>query len=93
MSLEQAELRQEQLLQLRRLAQSPGWELLRQRLSQLVQRSESEKASLLRESYEGLETRASYLQGQVDGLQAAVAELTRYEKELEQQSVPIEPAY
>ena len=93
MSLEQAELRQEQLLQLRRLAQSPGWELLRQRLSQLVQRSESEKASLLRDSYEGRETRASYLQGQVDGLQAAVAELTRYEKELEQQSVLSEPAY
>ena len=93
MSLEQAELRQEQLLQLRRLAQSPGWELLRQRLSQLVQRSESEKASLLRESYEGRETRASYLQGQVDGLQAAVAALTRYDKELEQQSVLSEPAY
>ena len=93
MSLEQAELRQEQLLQLRRLAQSPGWELLRQRLSQLVQRSESEKASLLRESYEGRETRASYLQGQVDGVQAAVNELTHYEKELEQQIVPTEPAY
>ena len=93
MSLEQAELRQEQLLQLRRLAQSPGWELLRQRLSQLAQRSESEKASLLRDSYAGRETRASYLQGQVDGVQAAVAELTRYEKELEQQSAPTAPAY
>ena len=93
MSLEQTELRQEQLLQLRQLAQSPGWALLRQRLSQLEQRSESEKASLLRDSYEGRETRASYLQGKVDGLQAAVTELSRYEKDLEQQTLPTAPAY
>ena len=93
MSLEQTELRQEQLLQLRQLAQSPGWELLIQRLRQLEQRSESEKANLLRDSYEGRETRASYLQGKVDGLQAAVSELPRYETELEQQSAPAAPAY
>ena len=89
MPLEETELREEQLQQLRQLAQSPGWELLRRRLGQLVQRSESEKASLLRDSVQGRETRASYLQGLVDGLQAAVNELARYEKELSQ--APQEP--
>ena len=92
MPLEETELREEQLQQLRRLAQSPGWELLRRRLGQLVQRSESEKASLLRDGLQGKETRASYLQGKVDGLEVAVQELSRYEKELEQQ-VQDTPAY
>ena len=82
MPLEETELREEQLQQLRQLAQSPGWELLRQRLAQLVQRNESEKANLLRDSRPWREARASYLQGMVDGLQAAITELARYEKEL-----------
>ena len=92
MPLEETELREEQLQQLRRLAQSPGWELLRQRLRALVQRSESEKANLLRDNVQGRETRASYLQGQVDCLTVAMTELGRYEKDLEQQAQEL-PAY
>ena len=93
MPLEETELREEQLQQLRRLDQSPGWALLRQRLAQLVQRNEAEKAKLLRDSVMGRETRASYLQGHVDGVQAAMSELTKYAQELERAVNPPSPVY
>ena len=89
MALSEVELRQEDLGQLRRLVQSPGWVLLTTRLQRLVQRSESEKARLLRDGKpESLQQSIRY-QGEVDGLTRAMTELTRYMDELS--AAPEEP--
>ena len=82
MALSETELRQEDLGQLRRLVQSPGWELLTSRLLRLVQRSESEKARLLRDGKPESLQQASRYQGEVDGIQRALTEVERYMKEL-----------
>ena len=89
MALSDQELHQEDLGQLRRLAQSPGWALLITRLQRLVQRSESEKARLLRDGKPESLQQASRYQGEVDGLTRAMTELTRYMDELSAQ--PEEP--
>ena len=89
MALSEVELKQEDLGQLRRLAQSPAWGLLSTRLQRLVQRSESEKARLLREGKPDSLQQASRYQGEVDGLTRAMTELTRYIDELSAQ--PEEP--
>ena len=89
MALSPMELREEALVQLRRLVQSPGWDLYRTQVTKRVQRSESEKAKLLREhNYQA----AALEQGKVDGLREALDTIAQYMEGLE---VPEEnePAY
>ena len=87
--LSEVELRVEAQVQLRRLAQSPGWALLQMRLQRCSQRNEAEKASLLRESLAGKEARAAYLQGLIDGLKQVETELSQSLKETESVGVPL----
>ena len=91
MPLSETELQAEDLAQLRRLAQSPGWALLKARWLKSVARSESEKASLLRDSFQGRETRVSYLQGKIDGYAETLLELDRYMQELAQEPSAASP--
>ena len=83
MALEEQELRMEQAAQLRRLAQSPGWALYRTRLLRLVERSEAEKAGLLRNTRAVEVGEAFRQQGVADGLTSALRELERAIPELE----------
>ena len=92
MALTEQELHQEELAQLRLLAQSPGWALLGARLNESVRRNEAEKASLLREGIQGKEARVSYLQGVVDGLDQGQKLLTRAIEELSHEALQ-EPLY
>ena len=89
MALSEVELRQEDLGQLRRLVQSPGWGLLTARLARLVQRSESEKARLLREAKPESLQQATRYQGEVDGIQRALKEVERYMDELSAAPEPL----
>jgi len=89
MPLSEMELRQEDLGQLRQLVQSPGWELLKARLVRLGQRSESEKARLLRSAKPEELQQAIRYQGEVDGLTKAITEIERYMAELA--TTPEEP--
>ena len=89
MPLSAMEVRQEDLAQLKRLVQSPAWGLLSNRLARLVQRSESEKARLLREGKPESLQQATRYQGEVDGLQRALTEVNRYIDELS--ATPEEP--
>ena len=89
MALTVAEVREEQVAQLHRLALSPGWVLLATRLTKSVESSEAEKARLLRE---GDMVRAAAIQHRVDGIRYALQELDRYEQELRVVS-PTGPAY
>ena len=89
MPLSPTELREEALVQLRRLVQSPGWDLYRTQVTKHVQRSESEKAKLLREEkYQA----AALEQGRVDGLREALDAIHQYMEGLEVPE-PGEPAY
>ena len=89
MPLSPTELRDEALVQLRRLVQSPGWDLYRTQVSKRVARSESEKAKLLREEkYQA----AALEQGRVDGLREALDTIHQYMEGLEVPE-PGEPAY
>ena len=78
MALEVQELRTEQASQLRQLAQSPAWALLKTRWQRLVQRSESGKAATLRKGES-----AAYQQGVTDGLEQAGREVEVALRELE----------
>ena len=69
MPLSPTELVEEELVQLRRLAQSPGWGLLKTRAQKQLASSEAEKAHLLRE---GNTHAATLMQGRVDGWQDAI---------------------
>ena len=89
MALEEQELREEQLAQLRRLAQSPAWGLYKTRLLRLVECKQREKARFLRE---GNLQQAASEQWYVDGVQKAVEELDIYMKELSHQEESF-PAY
>ena len=90
--LSKTELEEDALRGLSLLARSPAWGLYVARLRELTKRHESEKAALLRDSLEGRETRASYLQGRVDGTQDAILELDRYLESLKPKETQ-EPAY
>ena len=85
MALSDPELREQELAQLRRLAQSPGWELLEARLVQCSKRNEQGRASLLRSG--DTSNKTVYYQGVIDGLamvkselQASMAELAPKEE-------------
>lgn len=69
------ELREEALVQLRQLAQSPGWALLQARLRSLSKSKEVVKADALRV---GEGHNAVLMQGVIDGLELALRELERY---------------
>ena len=75
MALSPQELREEALVQLRQLAQSPGWGLYLARLRSLSKSKEAAKADALRAG-EGHD--AVWLQGMVDGVELALRELERY---------------
>ena len=70
MALSPAELAGEELGQLHRLAQSPGWALFSSRVRKQVASNEQAKARALRE---GQTQGAMSLQGRVDGLTEALA--------------------
>ena len=75
MPLSTTELREEQLGQLSRLVQSPGWGLYRTRVEQCVVRNELVKAKLLRE----LKLQeAAQLQSRLDGLREALDLMDQY---------------
>ena len=65
MPLSPTELRDEELAQLRRLVQSPAWDLYKTHVLKRVVRNEQEKAKALRESNPTL---AVQLQARIDGL-------------------------
>ena len=90
MALTVPETQEADLAQLRRLAQSPGWELYRARVQRLVQRNEAEKAKFLRT---GDTSKAAALQHQVDGLVQALNELYFYMGELTPKDVEQGPSY
>ena len=87
MALAVAELREEALVQLRQLAQSPGWAMYQAHLHVLSKRSEVRKAVALRANDVSA---ALLLQGAVDGLLQAADSLERYMTQVEQgeQRVP-----
>ena len=69
MALSPMETHDEELGQLRRLAQSPAWGLFSSRVLKRVASSEQEKARLLRE---GMLQQAMAMQCRVDGLREAL---------------------
>ena len=78
--MEAKELRMEQVSNLRRLKQHPGWALYQARLQQLLAERDREKAVHLRK---GDHQKAIILQGQVDGIQEAYASIDFLIKEVE----------
>ena len=78
------ELREEAVVVLSQLAQSPGWALYRARLQSLSKSSEKEKAVSLRC---GKYAEAAWAQGIVDGLEMAMGELKPYIARLEHREV------
>ena len=74
MPLTDKEQLQEELAELRRLAQSPAWDLYSSHLRQLVIRAEEEKALHLRKNDTH---RAILIQGQVDGMKRALDALDK----------------
>ena len=88
MLLTENELAKEQLVQLRRLEQSPGWGLLKARLQELVTFKEREKSSLLRE---GKSNEAVISQAKVDGMNDILTTLDKMISALQskQESQPI----
>lgn len=75
MALSPLELQEEQLVQLRQLAQSPGWALYQARLRSLSKSREVAKADALRA---GEWQSAGYFQGITDGIDLAIRELDRF---------------
>ena len=69
MPLSPTELHEEELVQLRRLAQSQGWALFSTRVLKRVASSEREKARCLRE---GQTDAAIRLQARIDGLKESL---------------------
>ena len=92
MALLEAEVAEEQLGQLRRLAQSPAWGLFKTHLMKHVESSEREKAQFLRDEQVH---RATMLQGRIDGMFCALEllgkQIAEYEKQLKTSEA--EPVY
>ena len=88
--METQEVRQEQAEVLRRMSCSPGWDLYQTRLRKLLEEREREKASHLRKADAH---RATLTQGQVDGLQEALAFIDTLTKELQSSPDDGSPAY
>ena len=82
MPLNEAEVKAEDLQQLKQLVRSPAWAMYRTRLLKLAQRRESGKASLLRQASSDL-GEARYAQGIIDGLEQAMSEIDKSIQELE----------
>ena len=86
MPLSPTELREEELGQLRRLVQSPAWELFKTRVLKRVESSEREKAKALRESKA---EQAVILQARIDGLKESLDLIYQYMEGLQdQEEVP-----
>ena len=79
MALSPTELQEEAVQQLRQLAQSPGWALYAVRLRSLSRSRSKAKADALRSERMN---EAMRMQGEQDGLELAVEELSRYVKRL-----------
>ena len=79
MALNNQELQEEAVGQLRQLAQSPGWGLYQARLRSLSKSREVAKADALRA---GEASDAVLFQGIVDGLELAIRELDRYVRDV-----------
>ena len=91
MSLTETELHQEELGQLRRLVQSPAWDLYKARVLKRVESNEREKAKALRE-YKA--DQAVILQSRIDGLRESLDIIHQYMEGLEDSLQPNEnPAY
>ena len=88
--MDNKELQQEQANQLRLLRRSPGWDLYRTRLQQLLQEREREKAVHLRK---GDPQRAIVTQGQADGLTEALGLIDFVVNELSSKEDDEVPAY
>ena len=93
MPLSPMELHEEELGQLRRLVQSPGWELFKVRVLKRVESSEREKAKALRE---GNSQQAVILQARIDGLKESLDTIYQYMEGLaeelqKEESVPAYP--
>ena len=89
MPLSPTELREEELGQLRRLVQSPAWELFKARVLKRVESSEREKAKALRESNS---QQAVILQARIDGLKESLDLIYQYMEGLQDQEESV-PAY
>ena len=86
MPLSPTELREEELGQLRRMVQSPAWELFKTRVLKRVESSEREKAKALRESKA---EQAVILQARIDGLKESLDLIYQYMEGLQdQEEVP-----
>jgi len=81
MSLSPMELHEEELGQLRRLVQSPAWDLFRTRVLKRVESNEREKARALRESKP---EEAMRLQSRIDGLKESLDLIGQYMEGLEE---------
>ena len=79
MALSPTEVSEENLAQLQRLVQSPGWGLFKTRLTKRVASRELAKDQYLREEKHHL---ATLELGRVEGLREAVEDLFRYIEEL-----------
>ena len=89
MPLSPTELHEEELGQLRRLVQSPGWELFKTLVLKRVESNEREKAKALRELKS---EQAVILQARIDGLKESLDVIYQYmegiEADLKQEDVP-----
>lgn len=90
MEMSQEEIRSEDAGNLRRLAQSPGWAVVKTRLQQLLVEREREKAAHLRRNDAH---KATMTQGQVDGLTEAMVLLAQLIEEAKVETKEEQPAY
>ena len=88
--LEETELREEQLVQLKVLAHSPGWSLLQARLRQRLESKERDKADFL---LKNKLHEAVILQGYTNALNDVGRVLESYMDELQVKVNSDEPAY
>ena len=87
MPVSPTERHEEELGQLRRLVQSPGWGLFSSRVLKRVESSEPEKAKALRESRT---SEAVMLQARIDGLKESLDLIHQYMEGLQDDLQPKE---
>ena len=90
MPLSPMELHEEELGQLRRLVQSPGWGLFNNLVHKRVQSREQEKARVLRASKPEEMAQAVRFQAEIDGLRESLDLVHQYMEGLEEDLQPKE---
>ena len=84
------ESKQEQQDQLKRLVDHPGWQIFKELRSRQQARRQQVKARNLRSSDPGDLSKASFIQGKIDGVNELFEELDRKMKDLKDGPVPKE---